>query len=149
MIRPLAGAEEVDAYVALHQSAFESKNMTREWRQRTLQHRDYQPGLDLVAVAPDGRLAAFCVCWFTPNGYTGRAEGQVEPLGVGPAFRKLGLGKAVLAEGLRRLREREAEWIYVETDNFRGPALRLYESAGFRVQEDVLIYRKAYAPHST
>ncbi|MBN1813743.1 MAG: GNAT family N-acetyltransferase [Anaerolineae bacterium] len=142
-IRPLAGESEVGAYVELHRAVFESRNMTVEWRARTLRHPEYILDLDLVAVAPDGRLAAFCVCWLNKNPGEG-ARGQIEPLGVRADFRKLGLGWAILAEGLRRLQLYCAGRIYVETDNYRNAAFELYESAGFQVVQDVLVYRKDY-----
>jgi hypothetical protein len=37
-----------------------------------------------------------------------------------------------------------AQQIYVETDSYRSPALSLYESAGFQVKQDVLVYRKDF-----
>jgi mycothiol synthase len=142
IVRPLAGDREVDAYVALHQSVFDSRNMTAVWRLRTLRSPLYVPDLDLVAVAPDGRLAAFCVCWLDRNGQ--QVRGQVEPLGVHTEFRHLNLGRAVLLEGLRRLQNQGADRVYVETDSHRNAALGLYESAGFRVEQDVLVYRKDF-----
>ncbi len=143
-IRPLAGVSEVGAYVALHQAAFGSKAMTEPWRRRTTERPEYVPELDLVAVAPDGRPAAFCVCWFTPSGRDGLPSGQIEPLGVDPAFRGLGLGRALLQEGLGRLHALGSEQVFVETDNQRDAALALYQSVGFRVAEDVCMYRKDY-----
>lgn len=142
-IRPLAGESEVAAYVDLHRTIFESRSMTVEWRSRTLRHPLYIPDIDLVAVAPDGRLAAFCICWLNPD-LGGTARGQVEPMGVHPDFRKLGLGQAILTENLRRLVQHGAEQLFVETDSYRGPALELYESVGFQVIRDVWIYRKDY-----
>jgi ribosomal protein S18 acetylase RimI-like enzyme len=142
-IRPLAGENEVEAYVQLHQAVFESKNMTVEWRMSTLRRPEYQTDLDLVVVSPDGRLAAFCICWIdriseeNPNG-------QIEPLGVHEDFRQLGLGRAILSEGLRRLRLCGADKVYVETDKYRNAALELYKSMGFRPMRDVLVYRKDY-----
>jgi mycothiol synthase len=143
VIRPLAGIDEVDAYVELHRSVFESRNMTREWRMRTLDRPEHHPDLDLVAVAPDGRLAAFFIGWMNQEP-GGRVEGQIEPIGVHQDFRKMGLGGAILIEGLRRLKLHHAQDIYVITDNYRNAALDLYESAGFRVERDILIYRKNY-----
>jgi ribosomal protein S18 acetylase RimI-like enzyme len=142
-IRPLEGASEVEAYVELHRSVFESKNMTSEWRKRTLQRPEYVPDLDLVAVAPNGQLAAFCVCWLakSPNG---ELSGQIEPLGVHADFRKLGLGRVILSEGLRRLQSKGAGQIYVQTDHYRNAAFKLYESSGFCVIQDILMYRKDY-----
>ncbi|MCX6048494.1 MAG: GNAT family N-acetyltransferase [Chloroflexi bacterium] len=143
VIRPLAGMSEVAAYVDLHQTVFESRSMTVAWRARTLQQPAYRPALDLVAVADDGRLAAFCLCWLDAGAYGIR--GQVEPMGVYPDFRGFGVGRAILSEGLRRLYEQGAQEILVETDNFRNAAFALYESVGFRVMHDVLVFRKDYA----
>ncbi|HYN88295.1 MAG TPA: GNAT family N-acetyltransferase [Ardenticatenaceae bacterium] len=141
-IRPLAGPSEVAAYVALHRAVFESESMTEAWRHRTLQQRGYIPTLDLVAVAPDGRLAAFCICWFDPHCPTGRAGGQIEPLGVHADFRGQRLGRAILTEGVRRLRQHGAQDAVVETDDHRHGALAVYEATGFRVTRNVLVYRK-------
>lgn len=143
LIRPLNGMSEVEAYVNLHQAVFESKNMTVAWRQRTLQRPKYIPDLDLVIVAPDGRLAAFCICWLFQD-TNGNVSGQIEPLGVHADFRKLGLARTILVEGLKRLSAKGAQKIYVQTDNFRNAAFHLYESAGFHVTQDILMYRKDY-----
>jgi ribosomal protein S18 acetylase RimI-like enzyme len=142
-MRPLAGESEVAAYVELHQSVFETKNMTAEWRTRTLKHPDYIPELDVVVVAPDARLVAFCIGWisYIPNG---GLHGQIEPLGCHADFRKFALGRVALCETLRRLRQHGAESIIVETDNYRHTAFRLYESVGFKVIQDILVYRKDY-----
>jgi ribosomal protein S18 acetylase RimI-like enzyme len=138
-IRPLAGPNEVDAYVELHQAAFESKNMTAEWRSRTLGAPHHREENDLVAVAPDGRLAGFCIGWLAP----GRDRvGQIEPLGIAREFRERGVGHALLAECVRRLVASGARRVLVETDTYRTPALGLYESLGFEPVRDVLVYRK-------
>ena len=142
VIRPLAGENEVEAYVQLHQAVFESKNMTAEWRRRTRHHPGHVSDLDLVAVAPDGRLAGFCICWLDTD--LENPSGQIEPLGVHEDFRKLGIGRGLLAEGLRRLYLRGADRVYVETDKQRNAALELYMAVGFRPIQDVLVYRKDY-----
>ena len=142
LIRPLGGEDEVEAYVQLHRAVFESKSMTVEWRRRTLRRPGYVSDLDLVAVAPDGRLAAFCICWLDRD--LEEPGGQIEPLGVHEDFRKLGLGRALLAEGLRRLHLRGTDRVYVETDRQRKAALELYMAVGFRLIQDVLVYRKDY-----
>jgi ribosomal protein S18 acetylase RimI-like enzyme len=107
-----------------------------------LQHPDYVPDLDLVVTAPDGRLAAFCVCWLDRHGP--EPIGQIEPLGCQADFRNSVLGRVALTEGLRRLLAHGAKMIFVETDNWRNTAFRLYESVGFDVVRDVLVYRKDY-----
>jgi mycothiol synthase len=139
-VRPLAGEAEVKSYVELHQSVFESKNMTVEWRMRMLQHPDYRPDLDIVVEAPDGRLVAFCICWFNED----TLAGHVEPLGCQKDFRRFALGRVALSGGLQRLQSLGAQNIYVETDGYRNTAFRLYEAFNFQVVQNVLVYRKDY-----
>ncbi len=127
-IRPLAGADEVDAYVALHRRAFESTSMTASWRARTLRMPPYRPDLDLVATAPDGRLAGFCVGWSVPE----RRVAQIEPLGVDPEFQGRGVGRALLLEMFHRFRAHSAEHALVETEASRSSARHAYETVGFR-----------------
>ena len=141
-IRPLAGEREVEAYVQLHRAAFESRNMTVEWRMRTLHRPEYVAALDLVAVAPDGYLGAFCIAWL--DRADGRAYAHIEPLGVRANLQERGLGRAILNEALRRLHDHGVHEVYVETDKQRNAALALYQSAGFRVIRDVCVYRKSY-----
>lgn len=143
-LRSLAGQAEVEGYVAVHRAAFESKNMTAGWRARTLQHPGYRPDVDLVAVAPDGRLAAFCVGWLHTSP-SGTISGQIEPMGVHPDFQRLGLGRALLTENLRRMTAAGAGQVFVETDSYRDAAFELYEAQGFAVAERVLVFRKDYA----
>ncbi len=140
IVRPLAGAEEVKAYSELHQSVFGSKNMTAEWRARTLKHPAYKRDLDIVVEAPDGRLAAFCICWFDEKS----GDGHVEPLGCHEDFRQYALGRVALSEGLQRLQSLGAKNIFVEADNYRNTAFRLYEAFDFQVIKNVLVYRKDY-----
>lgn len=140
VLRPLAGLDEVEVYVQLHQAVFQSKNMTVEWRARVLQQTAYQPDLDLVIAAPDGRLAAFGIFWMAQAG--GVWRGQVEPLGVHADFQRLGLGKALLLEGLRRMAQKGAAEFFIETDRERNAALGLYEAAGFKVLKNIIVFRK-------
>lgn len=125
-IRPFAGASEVEAYVEMHRRAFESVSMTAPWRARTLRMPGYEPELDLVAVAPDGRFAGFCVGWAAPK----RRVAQIEPLGIDPAFQGRGLAGALLLEMLARFKAHGAEHAQVETDSGRTPARHAYEVVG-------------------
>jgi ribosomal protein S18 acetylase RimI-like enzyme len=144
-VRPLAGESEVEAYVELHRSVFETKTMTAEWRARTLKHPAYRPDLDLVVEAPDGSLAAFCICWLDESAM----EGQVEPLGCRKEFRRYALGRVALSHGLQRLQSLGVQSIVVETDCYRNTAYRLYEAFDFEVVQNVLIYGKDYQEGET
>ncbi len=141
-IRPLGGLDEVEAYVTLHRAVFESTSMTAEWRARTLQHPDYRPETDMIAINPAGEIAAFCIGWFSASGIDGRPCGQIEPLGVRADMRRSGIARAILSETVQRLYNMGAVQVIVETDNQRNAALTLYEAVGFGVIENVLVYRK-------
>ncbi|HEU5370316.1 MAG TPA: GNAT family N-acetyltransferase [Ktedonobacterales bacterium] len=145
-IRPLAGEAEVAGYVALHRAAFGSMNMTEDWRRRALQAPQYIPALDLVAAAPDGSLAAFCVCWLSQRGHdeNGSNTGQVEPIGVRPDLQGRGLGRAILLEGLRRLQAHGAATALVDSDGENEASRGLYEAVGFRVANSARKYRKDF-----
>ena len=127
-IRPLAGLGEVEAYAAVHRRAFQSTSMTADWRARTLRMPQYRPELDLVAVAPDGRIAGFCVGWLAADG----GAAQIEPLGVDPDFKERGLGTALLLAMFQRFKATGAKHAFVETESTRLPARHTYEAAGFR-----------------
>jgi mycothiol synthase len=144
VIRPLGGESEVAAYVLLHRAAFGSESMTAAWRTRTLRQSGYDPDLDLVVIAPDGQLAAFCICWFTEHGPDGRPAGQVEPMGVHPEFRRLGLGRALICENLRRLQMRGAATIIVEPDDTPEATVAFYQSVGFAGDHTILVFRKDF-----
>ena len=141
-VRSLAGESDVEAYVALHQSVFESRNMTAGWRSRTIRHPAYTRELDIVVESPDGELVAFCIGWFDENS----RDGQIEPLGCHKNFRHFALGRVALSECLHRLQSLGAKNIFVETDNYRNTAFRLYESFYFQVVKKVLVYRKDFSP---
>jgi ribosomal protein S18 acetylase RimI-like enzyme len=92
----------------------------------------YRRDLDLVAIAPDGSIAAFCTIWFddvTRSAY-------FEPVATVPAHQQRGLGKALLAEGLRRLQRIGATRAFVGGHtpaanalyrSIMGPESSLYE----------------------
>ena len=86
----------------------------------------YRRDLDIVAVAPDGAIASFCTIWFddvTRSAY-------FEPVATVPAHQRRGLGKAVMCEGLRRLRRMGATQALV--GSYSSEAHALYESVGFK-----------------
>ncbi len=61
----------------------------------------YRRDLDLVAVAADGSIASFCTIWFDDV----TRSAVFEPVATVPAHQKQGLGKAVMLEGLHRLKK--------------------------------------------
>ncbi|MCL5999233.1 MAG: GNAT family N-acetyltransferase [Chloroflexi bacterium] len=128
-VRGMAGKHEHVARAVLHREVFQPSRVTDEAYLRLMSMPGYDPNLDVVAVAPDGTLAAFCICWVDKvNGI-----GVFEPVGTRPSFRRMGLGHAVLVEGLRRMQAYGAcSTAMVTTGGGTVEAQRLYEAVGFR-----------------
>jgi len=140
-IRPLRGAAEAPAYVALHRAVFGTENMTTDWRAATLRAPGYRPEFDLVATDPDGELAAFVIGWQQTTA-DGRTIGMVEPFGVREDARRYGLAWALMFELLRRFDAAGAAEVRVMTDNYRDTAFAFYSGCGFRVIDRVLMLGK-------
>jgi len=96
----------------------------------------YERELDLVAVAPDGKIAAYVNGWIDPV----NRIGDFGPVGARPAYRRQGMTRAVLLEGLRRFKAYGMERACVSTNVSNTPARRLYESVGFRIVNKYLDY---------
>lgn len=129
VVRPVAGEQEAAARAAAHRDAFDSTRVTGEAYLRLMRTPGYDPNLDIVAVAPDGTMAAFCLGWLDPvNGV-----GELEPVGTRPAFRRLGLAQAAVLAGLRDMQARGAVSAVVgPVDAGEEAAMRLYQTVGFR-----------------
>ena len=85
----------------------------------------YRRDLDIVAVAQDGELAAFCTVWFDDVTRTA----VFEPVGTHPNHQKRGLGKAVMSLGLQRAQQLGATMATVSS--YSDGAHALYASMGF------------------
>ncbi len=97
-----------------------------EYQQFTRQATCFNSELDLVAVTEDGRFAAYVGIPYDEF----NKRGIFEPVCTHPDHRKKGLGKALMQEGLRRLKESGASDVVVETGDMI-PANLLYNSIGF------------------
>ena len=98
----------------------------------------YERDLDVVTVAPDGVMAAYAMCWLDPV----NRIGDFGPVGARPAYRRRGLTRAALIEGLRRMQARGMNRACVSTQETNTPALNLYESVGFKQVHKYLDYVK-------
>jgi mycothiol synthase len=90
--------------------------------------------LDLAAVAPDGSMAGFCIAWLDQAS----ATAHIEPLGISPGLRRLGLGHAMVSAVLGRARDCGAQAVTVQTGAVHGPAVAFYQRAGFEAACRVL-----------
>ncbi len=105
----------------------------------------FDPDLALLAEGPGGEAVGECLGLIDAerNRILGRNEGWIDSLGVLREHRKKGVGRALLLEGMRRLRQRGCTHLIlgVDTENPTG-ALGLYESVGFREWKVGITYSK-------
>jgi mycothiol synthase len=85
---------------------------------------------------PDGAIAAYANGWIDPV----NRIGDFGPVGARPAYRRQGLTRAVLLEGLRRMRACGMDRVCISTGISNAPAKRLYESIGFKAVNRYLDY---------
>jgi ribosomal protein S18 acetylase RimI-like enzyme len=87
----------------------------------------YDATLDMLAEAPDGSLAASCICWADEAS----GVGVFEPVGVALAHRGRRLASAIMREALHRLKARGHREARVGTAHFNHAAIAAYRAAGF------------------
>jgi ribosomal protein S18 acetylase RimI-like enzyme len=127
---PVTGeSQSLEKRTALQRAAFEGATTdAATWR--TLQTFDgYNGSLDIFLVDEDGIGAAAALCWYDEP----TRSGEFEPVGTAPRYQGHGLGRAVMAEGLRRLALAGATTAIVTAESDNPPAVALYRSAGFEV----------------
>jgi ribosomal protein S18 acetylase RimI-like enzyme len=95
--------EYAENRASAHANSFNPSKMTPDYYRGFMQAPGYDPDLDTVVVAPDGRFAAFTMGWIDPA----NRVGTFEPVGTHREFQRRGLGKAALLEGMRRLQARD------------------------------------------
>lgn len=147
VVRPLADGEQ-DALVACHRASWDPHLLPWPASARpelpataaspfSAEHLalvestwPYRRELVLVVQAPGGALAASCIAWL--DDHLGVAE--VEPLGVVPAHRGLGLGRALCAAAGTAVAAAGGHELTIHARGDAGypAARRLYERCGFR-----------------
>ena len=129
-VRALGDESELPArswlsWKVFHPDEPDEKYQGWEWYKNVQRVPLYRRDLDIVAVADDGELAAFCTVWFDDVTRTA----VFEPVGTHPNHQKRGLGKAVMSEGLRRAERLGATLATVSS--YGKAAHALYNSMGF------------------
>ncbi len=132
VIRSLADEAEIPARAEVHRQVWHPwtvGNITDEDYALFTRLPGYQRDLDIFAISPKGEIASYVNAWIDPL----NKVGDFGPLGAHPAYRRLGLTRAVLCEALRRLKAHGMQRVSVSTGEANIAAIRLYESAGFRI----------------
>ena len=98
----------------------------------------YYRELDIVSVAPNGVIAAYVNGWIDPL----NKIGDFGPVGALESYRRQGLTRAALLEGLRRMKAYGMNRVCISTGVSNVPAIQLYESIGFKIVNRYLDYVK-------
>jgi ribosomal protein S18 acetylase RimI-like enzyme len=128
--------DDLPERVAVHRDVWAPSRVTEPSYANVMAQWPYRGSLDCVVEAPDGRFAAYCLCW--PDDENG--VGEFEPVGTRAEFRRRGLGTAVCTYALRRLHEEGLRQAIVYCND--APACALYESLGFERHGTVVGYSR-------
>ena len=132
-------ADDVAERVAIHREVWAPSRVTESSYAQVQAQSPYRESLDCVVEAPDGRFAAYCLCW--PDDEHG--VGEFEPVGVRPEFRRRGLGAAVCVYALDRLYEEGGRQAIVYC--LSEPACALYNAVGFHTHSTLIAYARRSA----
>jgi ribosomal protein S18 acetylase RimI-like enzyme len=125
-VRAVGDAEEWPARVEIARTVWAPSSVTLESYARLRSAPGYDAELDLVAV-DDGVVTSYAIVWYDE----GSGVGEFEPVGTHPDHRRRGAARAVMLEGLRRLRQRGARRALVMSSADNPASLALYRSVGF------------------
>jgi ribosomal protein S18 acetylase RimI-like enzyme len=134
-----ARLEDADQLAAARNHSFNEDWTGDQYRRAVMDKPGYDPRREIIAEAPDGRIAAYAVYWLDePN-----KIGHFEPVGTHRDFQRRGLGRAVMLHAMTQMQEQGMTRVTVHylADNL--PAHRLYESIGFQKRHETLGFRRA------
>jgi mycothiol synthase len=124
----------------VHVSAFISSRMTTDYYRTFIQMSPmYNPANDIVlCLEEDERFIAFAMTWYDAI----LKRGEFEPVGTRDEFQNKGLGKAVMREGLRRLKAQGATYASVCCAADIPVNQMFYRACGFTPVNTVYTYSK-------
>lgn len=140
-VRAFAGVGENSSRAAAQREVWQPwtvGNVSDDDYARFMRLPGYDRDLDVVTVTPDGVIAAYVNGWIDPV----NRIGDFGPVGALLAYRRRGLTRAALLEGLRRMKARGMDRVCISTGVLNMPAARLYESVGFKIVNKYLDYVK-------
>lgn len=112
-----------EAFIDLQNHIWD-RELSMDWFLGKSSAPSYDPELDLLIVAPGGRLACNSLVWLYPQ--FGSAE--IDPLGTHPDFRRLGLARAIVSESFRKMQEQGMRTGYIASETQDPVVSNLYAS---------------------
>jgi mycothiol synthase len=134
-----ATVADADGLAAARNTSFDDDWTGAVYRDEVMAKPGFDPAREIVAEAPDGRIAAFTVYWVDSRNRTG----HFEPVGTHAEYRRLGLARAVMLEAVDRMARAGMATVTVNHNAENVGARRLYESLGFAKRYETHGYRRA------
>ncbi len=132
----MATEEEQKAYIRAYNSCFFELPKTLEALRFSLNSPVWAAGTAVAAFGPQGQLVGSVVAY--PNEEAG--WGIVDDVFVLPEWRRRGIAKRLVGEGIRYLRERGVEEVRLDVVQSNEPAISLYRSMGYEtISEEVML----------
>lgn len=138
------------AWLTLNARAFAHHPEQGSWTARDLAEREAEPWFDPAGFfllpadgRPDGEPVGFHWTKVHPAGeYGPEPVGEIYVLGVDPDWSGRGYGRLLADVGLRHLAQSGLHTIVLYVDGDNAPAVRLYESLGFRIRTVDTLYER-------
>ncbi len=140
-IRASRGVEDARLRSVASHAAFKSSKPFEEYLRRTIRFMQspvYVPEHGIFVMSPENEVAAYCIVWTDEIAKLG----HFEPVGTHPDFQRKGLGRSLLLHSLGRLKSEGMTEADVCTYYDNEPAIRLYESVGFRIVKKLFTYKR-------
>ncbi len=138
-VRTFVPGQDEDAWTELNRKAFVGHPEQGTWTRADLDLREREPWFDpdgFFLATRNGKLAGFH--WTKIHGENDDSDGhhhepigEVYVVGVDPAERGSGLGRALTLAGLRYLRSRGLFQVMLYVDETNTAAIGMYEAIGF------------------
>jgi ribosomal protein S18 acetylase RimI-like enzyme len=126
----MATAGDVAGFVGAHVRAWEGSKLDVTAYERVMRTWPYRADLDVAVQAPDGTFVATANVWLDEA----NATAELEPVGTDPAYRRLGIGRAMNLFAMHQARAAGARTMMVgcRGDDAYPIPRQLYWSVGFR-----------------
>jgi mycothiol synthase len=138
-----ARREDAQQLATVRNHCFEENWSGDQYRSAVMDKPGYDPAREIVAEAAGGQIAAFAVYWVDQR----NKIGHFEPVGTHRDFQRRGLARAVLLHAMRQMVAQGLTLVTVNHSAENLPALRLYESVGFRKRHQTLGFRRLRPGH--
>jgi mycothiol synthase len=132
-----ARLDDGDELAGVRNDSFDDNWTGDQYRSQVMEKPGYDAAREIIAVSPDGRIAAFADYWADALNRTG----HFEPVGTHREFRRLGLARAVMLHAMREMRTLGMRTVTINHDAGNLAAGKLYEALGFRVTKVTFGFR--------